>query len=245
LKRTGKHEDALAAYRKAIELAPDNARAHLALGALLRQTGRLDESIAALRQAIRLNPLLEGAFTELGDALAEKGRLDEAIACYRKALQTDPPDRVEPLLGLGKALASKQQYTAAARSYARAFVVAPKRADDLLAGQRSRAAEVAARAGCGQGKDASKVEKERARLRGQALRWLRADLDGWSKRLASGKAEDAAGAAKRLRQWQASPALACVRDREALAKLPEPERADWRKFWEDVEALRSKSAKGK
>jgi hypothetical protein len=37
-----------------------------------------------------------------------------------------------------------------------------------------------------------------------------------------------------LRHWQQVPALANVRDKEALAKLPDAERAAWQKLWADV-----------
>jgi hypothetical protein len=33
-----------------------------------------------------------------------------------------------------------------------------------------------------------------------------------------------------------------VRDREALVRLPEGERAAWRRLWADVEVLRKKAA---
>jgi hypothetical protein len=45
-----------------------------------------------------------------------------------------------------------------------------------------------------------------------------------------------------LRRWQEDPALACVRDREALGKFPEPERAAWAKLWADVQRLLDRAA---
>ena len=40
------------------------------------------------------------------------------------------------------------------------------------------------------------------------------------------------------------PYLAGCRDDAALAKIPEPERRQWRKFWEDVAALQKKRRRG-
>jgi hypothetical protein len=44
-----------------------------------------------------------------------------------------------------------------------------------------------------------------------------------------------------MQQWQKSPALAGVRDQDALAQLPAEERAAWEKLWADVDALRKRA----
>jgi hypothetical protein len=48
---------------------------------------------------------------------------------------------------------------------------------------------------------------------------------------------------KTLQHWKADGDLAGVRDADALAKLPEPERAEWIKLWDEVDALLAKVAK--
>ena len=45
---------------------------------------------------------------------------------------------------------------------------------------------------------------------------------------------------KALRHWQTDPDLAGVRDKAALEKLPDAERADWEKLWSDVAELLKK-----
>jgi len=45
---------------------------------------------------------------------------------------------------------------------------------------------------------------------------------------------------KKLRHWQEDSDLAGVRDAVALEKLPESERAEWKKLWADVEELLKK-----
>ena len=42
---------------------------------------------------------------------------------------------------------------------------------------------------------------------------------------------------KTLQRWKADADLAGVRNADGLAKLPEPERAEWRALWDDVDAL--------
>src|SRR5262249_48397493 len=134
---------------------------------------------------------------------------------------------------------------AAARFYEHAFAGDPTLADNPQAPHRYNAACAAALAGCGQGKDADKLNaKERARLRRQALDWLRADLD--AKRLLLDKNVNTAGTAllEQMRFWLADPDLAGVRGPEALGKLPEAERPAWQKVWKDVADL-AKRAQGK
>ncbi len=45
---------------------------------------------------------------------------------------------------------------------------------------------------------------------------------------------------KRLTHWQVDTELASVRDKEALDKLPDDERKEWRQLWDDVAALLKK-----
>src|SRR5262249_44479124 len=120
------------------------------------------------------------------------------------------------------------------------FAEQPRLAENLQAFHRYNAARAAALAGCGQGQDADKLDaKEKARLRGRALAWLRADLEAMGRLLDKGAdpARLAAGVGKVLRYGQADPGLAGVRGPEALAKLPEAERQPWQKLWKDVSDL--------
>jgi hypothetical protein len=111
-------------------------------------------------------------------------------------------------------------------------------ADDLRLQHRYNAACAAARASSGQGKDANKLdEKERARLRQQALDWLRADLTCWAKTLDEGNAQTGAQVQQQMRHWLTDTDLAGFRDKGALDKLPDAERKEWHKLWADVDAL--------
>src|SRR5262249_35807501 len=93
-------------------------------------------------------------------------------------------------------------------------------------------------AAAGKGEDASKLaEKERNRLRKQALDWLRADLAARQKQLQSWWPGEPATARAALAQWQQDSNLAAIRDSAALADLPASERAACEKLWADVAAL--------
>jgi hypothetical protein len=98
-------------------------------------------------------------------------------------------------------------------------------------GHRYNAACAAALVASGKGEDADKLDdKERARLRQQALGWLRGDLDLWAKQVESGKPPVRAAVRQTLQHWQKDTDLASLRDAVALAKLPDAERADFEKL---------------
>src|SRR5262249_41590160 len=126
-------------------------------------------------------------------------------------------------------------HAAAARFYAKAFADDPKLAEDLQAAHRYNAACVAALAAAGQGKDAAGLEaRERARLRGQALTWLRGDLAAWRRRLEKEPGRARPDMLRLLAHWQGDPDLAAVRGPAALSRLPKSERREWQTLWEEV-----------
>jgi serine/threonine-protein kinase len=146
-----------------------------------------------------------------------------------------PRDNAERLALLG-ACQFEGRHAAAARLYAGAFAADPQLAEDFAAGHRYNAARHATLAASGRGADAPEDDKERARLRGQALDWLKAALTAWGE-LAEGPAEQRLRVRESLTHWRADPDLACVRDKDVLAKLPEDERAKWQELWGEVDNL--------
>ena len=151
-----------------------------------------------------------------------------------------PRDADERLCLLAACQAGGRPRTAA-RLYADAFAADPELADDPKAAHRYHAACSAALAAAGKG-DATKLDgKERARLRRQALDWLRAELTSRAKRLESGQPADRAEAAKRVANWQMDGDLVGIRDRAELDKLPQEERKAFARLWADVAALWNKA----
>src|SRR5262249_9886442 len=139
---------------------------------------------------------------------------------------------------------ARRWYAAATRLYSQAFAARPELADDLNESYRYNAVCAAALAGCGQGEDASKLDDQaKARLRQQALEWLKADLALRVKQLSSEKAQERGDARRALRHWQEDPDLAGVRDKEGLAKLAQEEGEAWRSLWAEVEELLAKDSR--
>jgi serine/threonine-protein kinase len=244
LERQNKYAAAEKAYRQAIKLDKDDALAHYGLGRVLKEQGQFEAALACLRQAHALgskNPSWDHPTAEWVQMLEHLVELDRKLAAIQRgeAEPADGPERID-LAHLCQQ-DFKRLYATAARLYADAFATEPKLADSLRAGHRYNAACAAALAGCGQGRDAGTLdEKERARLRQQALDWLQSDLAVWSQVLDKGPQQARPVARRTLAHWQTDADLAGLRDKPALANLPQAEREAWQKLWQDVEALKQR-----
>jgi serine/threonine protein kinase/Flp pilus assembly protein TadD len=235
--KQGKKAEAVLAYRRAIFLDPKLAQAHGDLGGLL-SLGRFAEAHKAYRDCLRWLPT---GHPKRPPAALKLRQCQQLLAVDRKLTailkgEAQPGGLIEQLNLARLCLRLKKRYVSAVHFYAAAFTAQPKAADDLRAQHRYDAACAAALAGCGRGLDAAKLDApEKARLRGQALTWLKADLAFRGKQLTAGKPPDRRAAQKALRHWQKDPDLAGVREWAALAKLPEAERKAWCQLWIGVE----------
>jgi tetratricopeptide (TPR) repeat protein len=236
----GKMDEAIQSFRRATQIEPNLAWAHINLGTALRAQGDFVEALAALQRGHELGSRQKGWKVPSGKLVLEVqplADLDSRAAAILNG-EAKPRDPSE-LLRLGRFCREQKKHpTAAARLYARAFAAQPALADDLATGDRYAAAKAAALAGCVQGNDTAKLdEKERARLRQQAVAWLRADLVTWSRQAASDKPGDRARVRQTLEDWQHDNDLAGLRDPVALKKLPAEEREACAKLWAEVAAL--------
>jgi hypothetical protein len=123
-------------------------------------------------------------------------------------------------------------YPVLAKAYAQAL------AEDLDSQNRYNAACAAALAGCGLGAGAAQLDDEKkSAWRQQALDWLNADREAWTKRHSRGTITVQFLSAQTADAWQQCADLAGVRDPAALAQLPQQECQAWQSLWADVQAL--------
>ena len=103
---------------------------------------------------------------------------------------------------------------------------------------RFHAACAAALAAAGQGQDEPLLDgAAKARLRRQALGWLKTELTAWKQasQIIEPHIQEQVG--NTLAHWKEATDLASIRDEKELARLPEEERKEWQSLWADVELL--------
>jgi tetratricopeptide (TPR) repeat protein len=94
--KTGaEHDDAMTkgldAYKKAMELKPEDAAVHNNYALALAQAKKFDEAEAELAKAAQLDPPSAGKYYyNLGALLVNNGQAEEAGATFKKAIDADP-----------------------------------------------------------------------------------------------------------------------------------------------------------
>jgi tetratricopeptide (TPR) repeat protein len=243
LEAQGDVKGAIECYTKALELEPKYAKAHCNLGHALLRQGHFAQALKALQRGHQLGSQRADWRYPSAQWVQRCQRLLDLDARLSAILAGDeqPQDSAEQLALADLCQHYKQRYHAAARFYAEAFTTKPKLSPAQEAFFRYNAACAAVLAAAGKGEDAAKLkDKERARLRQQALAWLRDNLKRYSMQLEDADAQQRAALQKTLRHWQQDADFVSVREADALDKLPEAERAPWQQLWTDVETLLKK-----
>ena len=112
---TGDHEGAERAFRRGLELSPDNPELHNALGWTLFQADRTVEAVKEYELALAADPDHVKSHNNLALALVELGRLEEARSHFETSLRFEPKAEIYSDLGfvmaqLGKPDEALAQY---------------------------------------------------------------------------------------------------------------------------------------
>jgi eukaryotic-like serine/threonine-protein kinase len=245
LRDQGNLSAAAAQFREAVGLKPDFAAAYCNLGLVLRTQGDYAGSLASLRRGHELGAKQHGWRYPSAQWVADGERM-AAVAERLPALLKgqDRPKDVPERLALGRMCYDTRRFSAATRFWAEALESDPKLGDDRRALHRYDAACAAALAAGGQAKDEPPPDAAaKAKLRTQALDWLKAEQRAWAKLLQSGPRQARPAIAQTLDHWKKDNDLAAVREAEELARLPEAEQGEWQTFWAGVDALRAEVRK--
>jgi serine/threonine protein kinase len=226
-----KWSEAETVSRAALKLQPDRVQVLIFLGTILQRQGKFADALTALKQASGLKTQgneLPALILQAEQFVLFDGKLPEILAGEFK-----PADAAERL-ALAKFcdLRCRKLFAASTRFYGQAFAAVP----DLEVDNRYDAACVAALAGTGQGQDAvGLASDERARLRSEALAWLRADLA--ARREKERTRISGIPLYFWMQSWQQDADFNGVRGAEALARLPESERREWQELWREINEL--------
>jgi tetratricopeptide (TPR) repeat protein len=125
LQLDGRLDEAIAHYRRAIDVQPDYAPAYNNLGSALRASGRLDDAVVAYERALQLRPSdFPDAHYNLANALLDEGRSSAAQEHFHIALQSMPAS-ADVHNNLGIALSAEGRLDEAVGEFRRAVDIEP------------------------------------------------------------------------------------------------------------------------
>lgn len=121
----GDLEEAIAHYRRSIELCP-TAEAHTFLGWAYSFQGKNEEAIRECEVAIQIDPDFGNPYNDIGAYLIELGRLEEAIPWLKKAMLAKRYEpRHYPHMNLGRVYAKQGNVQDAIAELKRALEIEP------------------------------------------------------------------------------------------------------------------------
>src|SRR5438874_9243946 len=127
LHQAGKRDDALASYRRAVEIDPRYALAWNNLGVLQAHQSDAESAMDAFRAALRLQAALGAARLNLALLLYQLRRFHLSLEAYRHVLATEPSSAAA-WNGIGLVLVELQRFTDARNAFVRAVEADPQHA---------------------------------------------------------------------------------------------------------------------
>lgn len=129
-----RNQEALAAYRRAAELAPNAIEVHWATWSLLDRMAAQDQAILSLKEIARLDPANPLAHLRLAKTLRNEDRLEEAVESFRRAVDLDP-EQMTYRLQYARALYDVLQYEPARREVETVLARSPKDSPEAAGAQ--------------------------------------------------------------------------------------------------------------
>jgi tetratricopeptide (TPR) repeat protein len=121
----------LAAAKKAIQLTPKDAEAHVAGAALMSAAGTLDQAVVELERAVSLRPNDYELWSELGLLRDQTGDSTAALAAFDEAISR-APFYSQPRWNRGNVLLRRGQYEAAFNDLSQAAESNPELIPNLI-----------------------------------------------------------------------------------------------------------------
>ena len=118
------YEDAIAEYRKALNINPKDPVIQNKLGIAYHQSQNLGAARKAYEQAIKLNPKYAEAWNNLGTVYYSQKSYKKAIMQYKKAIEIRPT-LATAYLNMGAALFARGQYEEGFKAYSEAYRLDP------------------------------------------------------------------------------------------------------------------------
>jgi tetratricopeptide (TPR) repeat protein len=106
--KEGKYEQALADFKRALLLTPDDPVIYNNLGAAYTKQERYTQALEAFRQSIAINPEIAVTYYNMGIVYDHLNRPAEALASVRKAVEIEPKNTKAFVLMCELGLAAEQ-----------------------------------------------------------------------------------------------------------------------------------------
>ena len=130
--QTRNWDNAVAEFREASRLNPENADLLFELGKAQYRAGKFADARQSFESCIHLQPEHERAYYNLGTTFMQLGNLSQALTAYKKAAQIDPT-YASAHFSAADVLSRQKNYAAAQEYYKKAAVLEPDNDRYLLA----------------------------------------------------------------------------------------------------------------
>lgn len=115
--RAGQLARSAAAYRIAIQAAPEDAEARNCLAWTLYRMGKLDDALTEVKEALRLKPEEPEYVNTLACVQFDSGNVDQAIASFKKAILKSKNPNPADFYGLAISFLSKGDETNSVKNF--------------------------------------------------------------------------------------------------------------------------------
>lgn len=149
--RGNRDEEAVEAFRQAVQLDPDFAEAHYRLGLALNVTGQSDEADKSFERALKVyekltkrDPKDANAFYFMGLSYEKLGKYEEAVRVLKEAVRNSPDEDDDKYYELAFAHFKIAQYDESVKALNKALEINPDNypAADLLTKAKDGASRV-------------------------------------------------------------------------------------------------------
>jgi len=89
----GNFDKARAIFEGLVDLDPESANAHSALGGLLTLQQEDEKAVEHLSKAVELNPSQIAPYVNLGEIYIRQQKIEDAVANLKKAIELDPDEK--------------------------------------------------------------------------------------------------------------------------------------------------------
>jgi tetratricopeptide (TPR) repeat protein len=124
--KAGKHEAAVSALKRSIELNPNHAENFVILARLHYRNGQYDDAITAAKQAVALQSTLASAHHYIGISYGKKKQYPDAIASLRRAIELAPKEAGNNFMWIGDLYFEQDLFAEAIPAYVKASELAPE-----------------------------------------------------------------------------------------------------------------------